>query len=93
MALRERPHVPAIAAGDAEIAFLSPGAFVARFGALGEAVSSPRPRLAALRVRVRAFDGLQRVLRQYGVPWSEGDAPSLLVGPEAGCGTLFEFAT
>ena len=82
-----------IAAGDARIEFLSPGAFVARFGALGEPVSSPRPRLAALCVRVRAFDALQRVLRQHGVPWSEGDGPSLLVGADVGCGTLFEFTT
>ncbi|HEX5078907.1 MAG TPA: VOC family protein [Geminicoccaceae bacterium] len=81
-----------IAAGNAKIVFLSPGAFVARFGALGEPVSSPRPRLAALRVRVRAFDALQRVLRLHGVPWSDTDGPSLLVGAEAGCGTLFEFA-
>jgi catechol 2,3-dioxygenase-like lactoylglutathione lyase family enzyme len=81
-----------IAAGDAKITFLSPSAFVERFGALGEPVSSPRPRLAALRVQVRAFDGLQRVLQQHGVQWTEGNGPSLLVGPDAGCGTLFEFA-
>jgi hypothetical protein len=81
-----------IAASDAAITFLSPRAFVARFGALGEPVSSPRPRLAALRIEVRAFDGLQRVLQQHGVPWTEGAGRSLLVGPDAGCGTLFEFA-
>jgi Glyoxalase-like domain len=80
-----------IAAGDAAITFLSPSAFVERFGALGEPVSSPRPRLAALRVQVRAFDPLQRVLQQYGVPWTDGYRQSLLVGPDAGCGTLFEF--
>jgi catechol 2,3-dioxygenase-like lactoylglutathione lyase family enzyme len=80
-----------IAAGDAAITFLSPSAFVERFGALGEPVSSPRPRLAALRVQVRAFDPLQRVLQQYGVPWTDGYRQSLLVGPDAGCGTLLEF--
>jgi hypothetical protein len=81
----------AIAAGDARITFLSPGAFVERFGASGEPVSSPRPRLAGLRVRVRGLDTLQSVLRQHGVPWTEGYERCLLVGPDAGCGTLFEF--
>jgi catechol 2,3-dioxygenase-like lactoylglutathione lyase family enzyme len=81
-----------IAAGDATITFLSPSAFIARFGALGEPVSGPKPRLAALRIQVRAFDGLQRVLQQHGVPWSEGYGQCLLVGSDAGCGTLFEFA-
>jgi hypothetical protein len=82
-----------IAVGDAGITFLAPRAFVARFGAAGEPVSSPRPRLAALRIRVRAFDALQRVLQQHGVPWTEGYGQCLLVGPDAACGTLFELTT
>jgi catechol 2,3-dioxygenase-like lactoylglutathione lyase family enzyme len=82
----------AISAGNALITFLSPDAFARRFGALGEAVSSPRPRLAGLRVQVRTFDAIEHVLLQSGVPWSRGYDQSMLVAPDAGCGTLFEFA-
>jgi catechol 2,3-dioxygenase-like lactoylglutathione lyase family enzyme len=82
----------AISAGDALVTFLSPDAFARRFGALGEAVSSPRPRLAGLRIQVRTFDAVERVLLQNGVPWARGYEQSMLVAPDAGCGTLFEFA-
>ncbi|MGH6916841.1 MAG: VOC family protein, partial [Geminicoccaceae bacterium] len=81
-----------IAAGNALITFLSPDAFARRFGALGEAVSRPRPRLAGLRVQLRTFDAIEHVLLQSGVPWSRGYDQSMLVAPDAGCGTLFEFA-
>jgi catechol 2,3-dioxygenase-like lactoylglutathione lyase family enzyme len=81
-----------IAAGEARITFLSPNAFVERFGAVGEPVTSPRPRLAALRVQVRDLDRAQGLLQRNGVPWTEGYEKCLLVGPDAGCGTLFELA-
>ena len=81
-----------IAAGDAVIMFLSPGAFVQRFGAVGEPVSSPRPRLAGLRVQVRDLDHAKALLQRSGVPWTEGAEGSALVAPDQGCGTLFEFA-
>jgi catechol 2,3-dioxygenase-like lactoylglutathione lyase family enzyme len=82
----------AIAAGDARITFLSPGAFVGRFGAAGEPVSSPRPRLAGLRVQVRDLDHAKVLLRRNGVPWTEGAEGSVLVASDQGCGTLFELA-
>ena len=81
----------AIAAGDASVTFLSPAAFATRFGALGERLSAPRPRLAGLRVQVRTYDPIERLLLQAGVPWARGYEGSMLVGPDAGCGTLFEF--
>ena len=81
-----------IAAGDASITFLAPDAFEWRFGALGQAVSSPRPRLAGLRIQVRTFDAIEHILLQNRVPWARGYEQSMLVGPDAGCGTLFEFA-
>ena len=34
----------------------------------------------------------QALLQRNGVPWTEGYANCLLVGPDAGCGTLFELA-
>jgi catechol 2,3-dioxygenase-like lactoylglutathione lyase family enzyme len=82
----------AIAAGDARITFLSPGAFVGRFGAAGEPVSSPRPRLAGLRVQVRDLDHAKALLRRNGVPWTEGAEGSVLVASDQGCGTLLELA-
>ena len=81
-----------IAAGEARITFLSPGAFVERFGAAGEPVSSPRPRLAGLRVQLRDVDRAKALLRRNGLPWTEGADGSALVGPDAECGTLFELA-
>jgi catechol 2,3-dioxygenase-like lactoylglutathione lyase family enzyme len=81
-----------IAAGDASITFLAPDAFDRRFGVLGEAVSSPRPRLAGSRIQVRTFDAIEHVLLQNGVPWARGYEQSMLVASDAGCGTLFEFA-
>jgi len=83
----------AIAAGDATLTFLSPAAFAERFGALGEKVSDPKPRLAGLRVQVRTFDPIERLLLQAGVPWARGYDGSMLVGPDAACGTLIEFTT
>jgi hypothetical protein len=82
-----------IAAGDAQITFLSPGAFVERFGAVGEPVSSPRPRLAGLRVGVRDLDRAKATLQRNRVPWTEGAERSLLVAPDQGCGTLLEIAS
>jgi hypothetical protein len=81
-----------ISAGDAPITFLSPVRFAERFGAPGEAVANPRPRLAALRVQLRTFDALEHVLLQNGVPCARGREQSMLVGPVMGCGSLFEFA-
>lgn len=83
----------AIAAGDATLTFLSPAAFAERFGALGEKVSDPKPRLAGLRVQVRTFDSIERLLLQAGVPWARGYDGSMLVGPDTACGTLIEFTT
>jgi len=83
----------AIAAGDATLTFLSPAAFAERFGALGEKLSDPKPRLAGLRVQVRTFDPIERLLLQAGVPWARGYDGSMLVGPDAACGTLIEFTT
>jgi catechol 2,3-dioxygenase-like lactoylglutathione lyase family enzyme len=80
-----------IAAGDAEIAFLSPDTFAARFGPVGEPVSSPKPRLCALRFRVPDLDRVKQVLRASDVSWTAAGS-SLLVGPDAGCGTLFAFS-
>ena len=75
------------------ITFLSPSAFVERFGALGEPVSSPRPRLAALRVQVRDLRRAQAgAAAATACRGREGYGQCLLVGPDAGCGTLFEFA-
>jgi len=82
-----------IAAGEAQITFLSPGAFVERFGAVGEPVSSPRPRLAGLRVGVRDLDRAKATLQRNRVPWTEGAERSLLVAPDQGCGTLLEIAS
>jgi catechol 2,3-dioxygenase-like lactoylglutathione lyase family enzyme len=82
----------AIGLGDAAVTFLAPAAFAARFGALGERLSTPRPRLAGLRVQVRTFDAIERLLLQAGLSWARGHEGSMLVGPDAGCGTLFEFA-
>ncbi|MGH6919155.1 MAG: VOC family protein [Geminicoccaceae bacterium] len=82
----------AIAAGEARIMFLSPNAFVERFGAVGEPVSSPRPRLAGLRVQVRDLDRTKALLQRNGVPWTEGAEGCVLVAPDQGCGTLFELA-
>jgi catechol 2,3-dioxygenase-like lactoylglutathione lyase family enzyme len=81
-----------IAAGDARITFLSSGAFVERFGPAGDPVSSPRPRLAGLRVQVREVDRAKALLRRNGVPWTEGADGSVLVASDQGCGTLFELA-
>jgi catechol 2,3-dioxygenase-like lactoylglutathione lyase family enzyme len=81
-----------IAAGGAPITFLSPGAFVERFGAVGEPVSSPRPRLAGLRVRVHDLDKARATLERNHVPWSEGSGRSVLVAPDQACGTLLELA-
>jgi catechol 2,3-dioxygenase-like lactoylglutathione lyase family enzyme len=81
-----------IAAGDALVTFLSPGAFVERFGAAGEPVSSPRPRLAGLRVQVRDLNRAKATLQRNGVPWSEEAGQSVLVASDQGCGTLFELA-
>jgi catechol 2,3-dioxygenase-like lactoylglutathione lyase family enzyme len=78
-----------IAAGDAAITFISPSAFVARFGEAGEPVSSPRPRLAGLRLQVRDLERAREVLRRNGVASTEGQR-CVLVGADAGCGTLFE---
>ena len=81
-----------IAAGNGSVVFLSPAAFADRFGALGESVCRPRPRLAGLRVQVRTFDAIEHLLLQSKVHWARGHEGSMLVGPDAGCGTLFEFA-
>jgi hypothetical protein len=81
-----------IAAGDAPITFLAPGAFARRFGAAGEPVSSPRPRLAGLRVQVRDLDKAKAILQRNGVPWTEAAGGAVLVAPDQGCGTLFELA-
>jgi catechol 2,3-dioxygenase-like lactoylglutathione lyase family enzyme len=82
-----------IAAGDAQITFLSPGAFAERFDAAGEPVCSPKPRLAGLRVQVRDLDRTKATLQRNRVPWTEGAGGSVLVAPDQGCGTLFEFAS
>ena len=82
-----------IAAGDAQITFLSPGAFAERFDAAGEPVSSPRPRLAGLRVPVRDLDRTKATLQRNRVPWPEGAGGAVLVAPDQGCGTLFELAS
>jgi catechol 2,3-dioxygenase-like lactoylglutathione lyase family enzyme len=82
-----------IAAGDAQITFLSPGAFVERFGAVGEPLSSPKPRLAGLRVRVRDLDKAKATLQRNSVRWTERSVRSLLVAPEDACGTLLELAS
>ena len=82
-----------IAAGDARVTFLSPGAFVERFGAAGEPVSSPRPRLVGLRVQVRDLDKAKATLQRNGVPWTERAEHCVLVASDQGCGTLFELAS
>jgi catechol 2,3-dioxygenase-like lactoylglutathione lyase family enzyme len=82
-----------IAAGGAPITFLSPGAFVERFGVTGEPVSSPRPRLVGLRVRVPDLDKARATLQRGGVPWTEGAGRSLLITPDQACGTLLELAS
>jgi hypothetical protein len=81
-----------IAAGGAPITFLAPGAFVERFGAAGEPVSSPRPRLAGLRLRVHDLDKARATLERNHVPCSEGYGRSVLVAPDQACGTLLELA-
>jgi catechol 2,3-dioxygenase-like lactoylglutathione lyase family enzyme len=81
-----------IAAGDASVTFLAPSAFVKRFGAVGGPVSSPRPRLAALRVRVHDLDKARATLERNHVPCSEGSGRSVLVAPDQVCGTLLELA-
>jgi hypothetical protein len=81
-----------IAAGSASVVFLSPAAFAERFRALGERVSRPRPRLAGLRVQVRTFDAIEHLLLQSSLQWARGHEGSMLVGPDAACGTLLEFA-
>ena len=82
-----------IAAGDAQITFLSPGAFAERFDAAGEPVCSPKPRFAGLRVQVRDLDRTKATLQRNRVPWTEGAGGSVLVAPDQGCGTLFELAS
>jgi hypothetical protein len=82
-----------IGAGDALLTFLSPNAFVGRFGAAGESVSSPRPRLAGLRVRVRDLAKARATLQRNSVPWTEPTQGCVLIAPDQGCGTLFEFVS
>jgi catechol 2,3-dioxygenase-like lactoylglutathione lyase family enzyme len=81
-----------VTAGDALITFLSPPAFAERFGAPGASVGAPRPRLAALRFRVPTSEAVERALRQGGVAWTVTAQGTLLVAPEAACGTLLEFS-
>jgi catechol 2,3-dioxygenase-like lactoylglutathione lyase family enzyme len=80
-----------IAAGEALLTFLSPNAFVERFGTVGEPASSPRPRLAGLRIRVRDLDRARAALQRNRVPWTEPAQGCVLIAADQGCGTLFEF--
>jgi hypothetical protein len=81
-----------ITAGNAAITFLSPPAFTDRFGRLGKAVGTPTPRLSALCFQVSDLDRAKQVLRHNDVPWTEDAAPSVLVAPDAACGTLIAFS-
>ena len=82
-----------VAAGDASITFLSPDAFVRRFGPVGDPMSSPRPRLVGLRIQVRDLDRARAALERGRVGWHERDGGFVLVGPDQACGTLLEFAS
>jgi hypothetical protein len=88
--VRRSDDAVTIAAGLATISFLSPAALAARFGSLAASVSSPTPRLAAIRFAVEDLGRAKEVLRRNDVPWTASGA-SILVAPQQACGTLIVF--
>lgn len=86
-------HGVAITAGSAQITFLPPAAFGARFAPFAAAVSMPSPRLAALRLRTSSLERTRELWRGRGVQSVETADGTLLVAPDDACGTILEFAT
>jgi hypothetical protein len=85
-------HGVAIAAGRAQITFLPPAGFAARFAPFGDAIGAASPCIAALRLRTSSLERARTVLRQDGVAHGATAEGTLLVAPEEACGTLLEFA-
>jgi hypothetical protein len=81
-----------IDAGDAQITFLRPAAFVQRFAPFGEEIGAGSPRLAALRLRTGALGPMQAALSANDVRHVATAQGTLLVAPGEACGTMFEFA-
>jgi hypothetical protein len=90
--LRCGEHGVAITAGRAQITFLPPAGFAARFAPFGDAIGAPFPRLLALRLWTTALERTQDVLRRNRVPYRATAAGTLLLGPDDACGALLEFA-
>ena len=76
----------------AAITFLPPGAFAERFALIGVAASAASTRLAALRLCTASLQRTQALLSAQGVRHVTTAHGTLLVPPDAACGTIVEFA-
>ena len=81
-----------IEAGRTVVAFLPAAAFAERFAAIGADASAASTRLAALRLRTPSLQRTQVLLSAQGVRHVTTAHGTLLVPPDAACGTIVEFA-
>ena len=81
-----------IEAGRTVVAFLPAAAFAERFAAIGADASAASTRLAALRLRTPSLQRTQALLSAQGVRHVTTAHGTLLVPPDAACGTIVEFA-